>query len=338
MRRNDAAVNIPDASGKRDVSPERGQILVLFAMSLVAIIAMIGLVLDGGSAFAQRRHQQNAADVAALAAANDLIVNLGSSNWQATAQSMAAANGFANGVGGATVQVSCVNCPGHALDATVNGVQVTVDITGTHRNNFASIVGMSTWDVRTTATSKTGWQNTAQAPGPFIVSITAFDPVSGRPTTCTEAVPCDLTHPVDDTPQEPDEFSWTDFGYDISCPTETGNVNNDGLQTYLDGQAEFEITLEFGCYIAQHNDGVMDNIVRRIGLLAPISFPVPIVDAAGRYVGWATFVVESTVADGRNGTINGYFETGAQNEQLDVVGAGFGNSIYGSSWEVSLVN
>jgi hypothetical protein len=143
---------------------------------------------------------------------------------------------------------------------------------------------------------------------------------------------------VDDTPQAPDEFTWTDFGYDISCPTETGNVNDSDLQDYLDGQADFSITLEFGCYIAQHNDGVMDNVVQRIEGLAPITFPVPIVDAAGRYVGWATFVVESATPDGRNGTINGYFASGAQNEQLDVVGAGFGNSIYGSSWEVSLVN
>ena len=49
-------------------SRQRGQILVLFALSLVAIIAAVGLVLDGGSAFAQRRSEQNAADVAALAA------------------------------------------------------------------------------------------------------------------------------------------------------------------------------------------------------------------------------------------------------------------------------
>ncbi len=48
---------------------ERGQILVLFALALVAMIAMVGLILDGGSAFAQRRQEQNAADLAALAGA-----------------------------------------------------------------------------------------------------------------------------------------------------------------------------------------------------------------------------------------------------------------------------
>ena len=50
-----------------------GQIIVIFALALVAMIAMVGLVLDGGSTFAQRRGQQNAADLAALAGANDYL-------------------------------------------------------------------------------------------------------------------------------------------------------------------------------------------------------------------------------------------------------------------------
>ena len=47
--------------------------LVLFTLALVAIIAMVGLILDGGGAFAQRRGQQNAADLAALAGADALL-------------------------------------------------------------------------------------------------------------------------------------------------------------------------------------------------------------------------------------------------------------------------
>ena len=51
-----------------------GQIIVIFALGLVAMIAMVGLVLDGGSTFAQRRGQQNAADLAALAGANQYLL------------------------------------------------------------------------------------------------------------------------------------------------------------------------------------------------------------------------------------------------------------------------
>lgn len=327
-------------------SRERGQILVLFALSLVAIIGMVGLVLDSGGAFAQRRTQQNAADVAALAAANDLIANQGDAEWVATAESIATDNGYTNGVGGAVVQVTCVNCPDQTLDPAVDGVQVTVNITAPHENNFAGILGMPTWNVSATATSKTGWANKANAPGPFIVSLDAFS-AGGDPIHCVdETDECDLNHPVSDTPIVWTEFTWTDFGYDLPgapCPPdgepfEMGNVNDNDLQQYMDGQADFSVTLEFGCYIAQHNNGVMDNIVQRLEDLAPATFPVPIVDNEGKYQGWASFVMTSATPNGRNGVITGYFETGRIQAQLDVSGAGFGDSTFGSAYIVQLVN
>lgn len=327
-------------------SRERGQILVLFALALVAIIGMVGLVLDSGGAFAQRRAEQNAADVAALAAANDLIANQGDADWQATARSIATQNGYTHGVNGTSVQVSCVNCPGQALDPTVEGVQVTVDITGLHRNNFSSILGMPTWDVSVTATSKTGWADTAHGPGPFIVSEDAFN-AGGDPVHCVdETDKCHLEHPVDDTPTQWNEFTWTDFGYDLPTPPcpedgepfELGNVNDADLQEYMDGAADFSVRLDFGCYIAQHNNGVMNNIVARLEDMAPATFPVPIVDAEGKYVGWASFVMTGAHPGGRNGTITGYFETGRILAKLDVSGAGFGDSTFGSTYVVKLVN
>ena len=340
---------------------ERGQMLVLFALSLVVIIGMVGLVLDSGAGFAERRSQQNAADVAALAAANDLIVNLGDADWVGTAQAIATENGYTDSVNGATVQVSCVNCPGQALDVSVPGVQVTVDITAPHQNNFASLLGMSTWDVSTTATSKTGWADTANAPGPFIVSEDAFSE-GGDPVHCIdETDTCDLEHADDDTPQVWTEFTWTDFGYDLPgapCPPdgepfEMGNVNDSDIQEYMDGQADFTVTLEFGCYIAQHNLGTMSNIVDRLhcltygldapcphatGTPSPVTFPVPIVDEEGKYVGWASFVMTGAATAGDNSTITGYFETGRIQAQLDVSGAGFGDSTFGSAYVIQLVN
>jgi len=327
-------------------SRERGQMLVLFALSLVAIVGMVGLVLDSGGAFAQRRAQQNAADVAALAAPNDLIANQGDADWVGTAEMIAQQNGYVDAVSGASVQVTCVNCPGQALDAAVDGVQVTVNITAPHQNNFASVFGMATWDVSTTATSKTGWANTAHAPGPFIVSEDAFDE-GGDPIFCTDETDlCDLAHADDDTPTVWSEFAWTDFGYDLPeapCPPdgepfEMGNVNSADLQQYIDGSADFSVTLDFGCYIAQHNLGVMDVVVQDLDDMAPATFPVPIVDAEGKYVGWASFVMTSATPNGENGIITGYFETGRILAQLDVSGAGFGNSTFGSAYVVQLVN
>ena len=59
-------------NGLRSRSRQRedGQILVLFALSAIAIMAAVGLVLDGGGAFAQRRTEQSGADLASLAGAN----------------------------------------------------------------------------------------------------------------------------------------------------------------------------------------------------------------------------------------------------------------------------
>ncbi|HOG45839.1 MAG TPA: pilus assembly protein TadG-related protein [Anaerolineae bacterium] len=48
---------------------ERGQTLVLFALALVAMIGFLGLTIDGGNLYAERRLAQNAADAAALAGA-----------------------------------------------------------------------------------------------------------------------------------------------------------------------------------------------------------------------------------------------------------------------------
>ena len=169
----------------RDRREARGQILVIFALALVAITAMVGLVLDGGSAFAQRRAEQNTADLAALAAANDLIVNQGSADWVGTANEIAKKNGYEDGVDGVTVEVTCKNCPGQALDAAYDGVQVTVKINAPHQNSFAGVVGMPTWDVGVTATSLTGWIDSATGPGPFIVSQEAFEKATGRPIHCT---------------------------------------------------------------------------------------------------------------------------------------------------------
>ena len=355
MKRNDLAMDA------QHHSRERGQMLVLFALALVAIIGMVGLVLDSGGAFAQRRSKQNAADVAALAAANDLIANQGDADWVATAANIATQNGYTHTVNGATVEITCVNCPDQALDTSVEGVQVTVTITSPHRNNFASIFGMNTWDVSTTATSKTGWADTANAPGPFIVSVDAFNE-GGDPIHCTdETDTCDLEHADDDTPQVWTEFTWTDFGFDLPgapCPPdgepfEMGNVNDDDLQDYMDESADFEVTLEFGCYIAQHNLGSMTNIVQRLHCLVygdddppcddsgtpePVTFPVPIVDDEGKYVGWASFVMTDAEASGENSTITGYFETGRILAQLDVSGSGFGDSTFGSAYVIQLVN
>jgi hypothetical protein len=51
------------------VSLERGQVLIIVAFALIGLVGITGLAIDGGMAFSDRRHAQNAADTAALAGA-----------------------------------------------------------------------------------------------------------------------------------------------------------------------------------------------------------------------------------------------------------------------------
>jgi uncharacterized membrane protein len=48
---------------------EAGQVIVLVAILMVGLVAVVGLVTDGGLVFSQRRDLQNVADAAALAGA-----------------------------------------------------------------------------------------------------------------------------------------------------------------------------------------------------------------------------------------------------------------------------
>ncbi len=72
---------------------ERGQAIVLIVVALIVLLAITGLVVDGGMAYADRRQAQNAADSAVLAAARARI--RGENAIQA-AMEAAAQNGYAN--------------------------------------------------------------------------------------------------------------------------------------------------------------------------------------------------------------------------------------------------
>jgi nucleoid-associated protein YgaU len=64
----------------RSRTSERGQMVVIVALGLTALVAMAGLVIDGGMAWANRRQVQNAADSASLAGTRILGLDL---KWRA---------------------------------------------------------------------------------------------------------------------------------------------------------------------------------------------------------------------------------------------------------------
>jgi len=91
-------------AGRRRPGRESGQIIVIAALAMIAIIGGVALVLEGGNAYANQRVAQNAADAVAHAGATVLAQRLGGTakddedvaDWMKT---IADANGLASFTG-----------------------------------------------------------------------------------------------------------------------------------------------------------------------------------------------------------------------------------------------
>jgi hypothetical protein len=177
-----------------DRTRERGQLLVIFAIALVAVVGTVGLVIDGGSTFVQRRAEQNVADAAAMAAGYAYLLG---TDITVAAHTVAAANGYTDGVDNTTVTV------------TQSADDITVTVTRPHQNYFAGVLGFASWDVTTTATVRAGIPNGAYGAMPLLFNIDAFnDPGNRKPNTGAFDEPGTGT---EDVPQGTSQFNWTVF-------------------------------------------------------------------------------------------------------------------------------
>ena len=142
---------------------EHGQMIVLFAICLVAIVAMAGLLIDGGLAWANRRQAQAAADTAALAAAKNIVSK---GDGRGAAFDVAKLNGFGldttdcNGAllpgnAGPGVQINNPPSSGPHVGAPANQF-VEVITTRKMTTTFSGALGMSCWLVTARAVSQIG--------------------------------------------------------------------------------------------------------------------------------------------------------------------------------------
>jgi Flp pilus assembly protein TadG len=154
----------------------QGQILLLFALFLTVLMGALGLSVDLGVSFAERRAMQNAADAAALAGAR--VVAKAASTSGLSAQSDAATVAGKNAMSiGAIDQVSCnyvddtdasVGSCSATVPSTATGVTVTVY--ETHPTYFVRVVPGAPSTVRVSATSTAHVLKLAgYSDGPFIV-------------------------------------------------------------------------------------------------------------------------------------------------------------------------
>jgi len=114
-----------EAEMKKIFKFNKGQIIPIVALMLLAIIAMVMLILDGGALLSYRRTAQAAADAGALAGAQNLC-------WHLSEDSKGVAEAYAINNGASTAEAN--------ID--VDGYQVTVTATVLSDSFFARVFGV----------------------------------------------------------------------------------------------------------------------------------------------------------------------------------------------------
>ena len=138
---------MPPSGLSRRLENRSGAIVVLVAVSLIVLMGVLVLAIDGGSLQQQKRIAQTAADAAALAGAVEIFRNRIDS-VEESAFSEAKRNGFEHTVGGAIVTVTYP-----AAGTNFAGAKfVNVEVQRTLPSIFASIFGRASTVIRAHAT------------------------------------------------------------------------------------------------------------------------------------------------------------------------------------------
>ena len=129
-------------SSTTDRSAERGQVLVLFAGGLLALLIVAALAFDVGMMLVERRDQQNAADAAALAGARYVLDS--ATDARTAARQIALANGFDDADPNETVTIHIPAI--HGRFAGFPGF-IEVQIEANRPSIFGGVVGRANWPV-----------------------------------------------------------------------------------------------------------------------------------------------------------------------------------------------
>ena len=142
-------------------SQERGQALIMIALAVVGLFGFTALAIDGSRVFSDRRHAQNAADTAALAAA---LAKVRGNNFVQAGLDRAASNGY---VTDADSSVDVHLCSDVGLNPACEGIPggddkseyIQVKIVSTIPTTFARIIGRATVTSVLTAVAKASGTN-----------------------------------------------------------------------------------------------------------------------------------------------------------------------------------
>jgi len=146
---------------------ERGQVLVLFAGGLLALLLIAALAFDVGMMLVERRDQQDAADAAALAGARYVLTD--QTQARAAAREIAQINGFDDADPDEVVNVYIPAI--HGRYAGLPGF-IEVQIEATRASIFGGVIGKANWPIGSFAVA-TNSQNLT-----FPFSMLALNPTA----------------------------------------------------------------------------------------------------------------------------------------------------------------
>jgi hypothetical protein len=132
----------------RGKKTEKGQAIILIVFSIIGLIGMSALAIDGGNAYLERRKTQNAADAAALSGA---IARIEGRAWREAALASAQANGYDNNGITNTVELNTPPISGPNSD---NPEYIQVIVTSYLDTFFGAVVGVPQIIVSTQAISR----------------------------------------------------------------------------------------------------------------------------------------------------------------------------------------
>lgn len=140
--------------GGKKLRDESGNVLILAALSMTALMGFMALGVDVGTMFHAKRKAQTAADAGAIAAAQAKHYGF---DMTAAGRADAQANGFQNGADGISVQV---NNPPSGGSFAGNASYVEVIVTAPEPSYFMKVLGINSMTVsaRAVAASEVGNQ------------------------------------------------------------------------------------------------------------------------------------------------------------------------------------
>jgi Flp pilus assembly protein TadG len=150
-----------------------GKALVMFAVSLPALLGIIGLVIDSGLLMAAQRQTQNAADAAAGAAAMDLFRGSDSATATSTANSFLANNGLS----GVTLTLNggsnnAINVPPSQGPFSGQNQYVEAIVSQTVTTSFIQLLGVNKSQT-VKARAVAGYEPVGAGEGVFVLDSTA---------------------------------------------------------------------------------------------------------------------------------------------------------------------